>query len=59
MLPSRWLAASIALALAACGPASGPPEPTLETDDQRAVYALGLLIAQGTTRWFTRSGARA
>lgn len=46
MLPSRWLAASIALALAACGPASKPPEPTLETDDQRAVYALGLLIAQ-------------
>lgn len=46
MLPSRWLAASIALALAACDPASKPPEPKLETDDQRAIYALGLLIAQ-------------
>jgi FKBP-type peptidyl-prolyl cis-trans isomerase FkpA/FKBP-type peptidyl-prolyl cis-trans isomerase FklB len=46
MLPSRWLAVSIALALAACGPASKPPEPKLETDDQKAVYALGLLIAQ-------------
>ena len=46
MLPSRWLAASVALVLAACGPASKPPDPKLETDDQRAVYALGLLIAQ-------------
>ncbi|MEX2208667.1 MAG: FKBP-type peptidyl-prolyl cis-trans isomerase [Myxococcota bacterium] len=46
MLPSRWLAASLALALAACGPAGNPPEPKLETDDDRAVYALGLLIAQ-------------
>jgi FKBP-type peptidyl-prolyl cis-trans isomerase FkpA/FKBP-type peptidyl-prolyl cis-trans isomerase FklB len=47
MLPSRWLAAAtIALALAACGPASAPPEPKLGTDDERAVYALGLLIAQ-------------
>jgi FKBP-type peptidyl-prolyl cis-trans isomerase len=46
MLPSRWLAASLALALAACSPAGKPPEPKLETDDDRAVYALGLLIAQ-------------
>jgi FKBP-type peptidyl-prolyl cis-trans isomerase len=46
MLPSRWLAALVALAVAACGPASRPPEPKLETDDDRAVYALGLLIAQ-------------
>ena len=46
MPPSRWLAVSIALALAACSPASKPPEPKLETDDDRAVYALGLLIAQ-------------
>ncbi len=46
MPPSRWLAASIALALVACGPASVPPEPKLETDDEKATYALGLLIAQ-------------
>jgi FKBP-type peptidyl-prolyl cis-trans isomerase FkpA/FKBP-type peptidyl-prolyl cis-trans isomerase FklB len=46
MLPSRWLAALLALAFAACGPASKPPEPKLTTDDDRAVYALGLLIAQ-------------
>ncbi len=46
MLPSRWLAAFAALGLAACSPAGAPPEPKLLTDDDRALYALGLLIAQ-------------
>jgi FKBP-type peptidyl-prolyl cis-trans isomerase len=46
MLSSRWPAALVALALAACSPAGKPPEPKLDSDDQRALYALGLLIAQ-------------
>ncbi len=46
MLPRRWFAASIAIALTACGPVAVPPEPKIETPDQEAIYGLGLVIAQ-------------
>lgn len=49
MLPRLWLAASVALALVACGPTAGPPEssePKLDTPDAQAIYALGLMIAR-------------
>jgi len=46
MLLRHGFAASIALVLAACGPAATPPEPKLETADERAIYGLGLVIAQ-------------
>jgi FKBP-type peptidyl-prolyl cis-trans isomerase FkpA/FKBP-type peptidyl-prolyl cis-trans isomerase FklB len=35
-----------ALVIAACGAPSAPPEPKLETDDSKAIYALGLVIAE-------------
>ena len=46
MLPRFWHASLIALVLAACDPAAKPPEPKLDTDDAKAIYGLGLLIAQ-------------
>jgi len=46
MLPRHWIAASVALVLAACGPGGKAPEPKLETTDDRAIYSLGLMIAQ-------------
>ena len=45
MPASRSIAALVALALAACSPGA-PPEPKLLTDEDRSIYALGLLIAQ-------------
>jgi FKBP-type peptidyl-prolyl cis-trans isomerase FkpA/FKBP-type peptidyl-prolyl cis-trans isomerase FklB len=46
MLPRTWRTLLVALVLAACGPASTPPEPKLETTDDKAIYSLGLMIAQ-------------
>jgi len=46
MLSRYWLAASAALVLAACGAQAPPPEPKLDTDDAKVIYALGLMIAQ-------------
>jgi FKBP-type peptidyl-prolyl cis-trans isomerase len=46
MLPRVWLAASIALVLAACSPEAKPPEPKIESDDDKAIYSLGLWVAQ-------------
>lgn len=46
MLNRRSLAIAFAIALSAgCQPPK-PPEPKLETDDAKAIYALGLLIAE-------------
>lgn len=42
----HWLAASLALALAACGAPAKPPEPTLDTDESKVIYGLGLMIAE-------------
>jgi len=46
MLSRCWLASLVALVLAACDPAAKPPEPKLDTDDAKAIYGLGLMIAQ-------------
>ena len=46
--PHALLSVFAVLILAAgCNPGGGkPPEPKLETDDSKAIYALGLLIAE-------------
>jgi FKBP-type peptidyl-prolyl cis-trans isomerase len=47
MFHRRLLGFAAALALiAGCSPAGKPPEPKLDTDDSKAIYALGLLIAE-------------
>jgi len=46
MRSRHWLAASLALALAACGAPAKAPEPKLDTDDSKVIYALGVMIAQ-------------
>jgi hypothetical protein len=46
MRSRHWLAASLALLFAACGAPAQPPEPKLDTDDSKVIYALGVMIAQ-------------
>jgi len=46
MLPRLWLVSLVALVLAACDPAAKSAETKLDTDDAKAVYGLGLMIAQ-------------
>jgi FKBP-type peptidyl-prolyl cis-trans isomerase len=50
MLRSRALLSAFAVLIlaAGCNPQGGgkPPDPKLDTDDSKAIYALGLLIAE-------------
>jgi len=46
MLPRHWLAAFAALVLTACGAPAQPPEPKLDTEDSKVIYALGVMLAQ-------------
>ncbi len=46
MLPRIWLAAAVALVLAACGAPAQRPEPKLDTEDAKVIYAMGVMLSQ-------------
>lgn len=51
-MPARSLVAVLTLVLISCSPPSAPaPEPTLESDHDKAFYTLGLALSEGLARF--------